>query len=56
VNKTTASAAQLAKCILLHAYSRTTASSQLSENKQKLHIAYLPKWHNSIFGEKLRTD
>jgi len=41
VNKTAASAAQLAKCILLHAYSRTTASSQqLRENKQKLHIAY----------------
>jgi len=30
VNKTAASAAQLAKCILLHAYSRTTANhSQL---------------------------
>jgi len=27
MNKTAASAAQLAKCILLHAYSRTTASS-----------------------------
>jgi len=26
VNKTAASAAQLAKCVLLHAYSRTTAS------------------------------
>jgi len=26
VNKTTASTAQLAKCILLHAYSRTTAA------------------------------
>jgi len=26
VNKTAASAAQLAKCILLHAYSRTTAN------------------------------
>jgi len=26
VNKTATSAAQLAKCILLHAYSRTTAS------------------------------
>jgi len=36
VNKTAASAAQLAKCILLHAYSRTTASFQLRENKQKL--------------------
>jgi len=36
VNKIAASAAQLAKCILLHAYSRTTASSQLREKKQKL--------------------
>jgi len=34
VNKTAASAAQLAKCILLHAYSRTTASIQLHENKK----------------------
>jgi len=25
---------------LLHTYSHTTASSQLRENKQKLHIAY----------------
>jgi len=33
VNKTAASATQSAKCILLHAYSRTTASSQLRENK-----------------------
>jgi len=34
VNKTAASAAQLAKCILLHAYSRTTAvSSCASTNK-----------------------
>jgi len=40
VNKTAASAAQLAKCILLHAYLCTTASSQLRKNKQKLHIAY----------------
>jgi len=38
-NKTAASAAQLAKCILL----------------QQLHIAYLTNWHNSIFGFKLRT-
>jgi len=36
VNKTAASATQLAKCILLHAYSRTTASSQLHGNKQIL--------------------
>jgi len=27
MNKTAASAAQLTKCIMLHAYSRTTASS-----------------------------
>jgi len=53
VNKTAASTAQLAKCILLHAYSRTTASTQLCENKQILHIK---SWHNSIFGYKLRTD
>jgi len=40
VNKTTASPTQLAKCILLHTYSRTTACSQLRENKQIFHIAY----------------
>jgi len=40
LNKTTASAKQLAKCILLHAYSRTTANSQLRENKQKLHSLF----------------
>jgi len=40
VNKTAASAAPLANCILLHAYSSTTASSQLRENKKKLYIAY----------------
>jgi len=42
VNKTAASAAQLAKCILLHACSRTTFSFQLreTENKQKLHAAF----------------
>jgi len=33
VNKTAASAAPLAKRILLHVYSRTTASFQLRENK-----------------------
>jgi len=34
VNITTASAAQFAKCILLHAYSRTTAApSYASTNK-----------------------
>jgi len=40
VNKTTASAAQLAKHILLHAYSCSTASFQLRVNKQKLHTAF----------------
>jgi len=40
VNKTAATATQSAKCILLHTYSCTTASSQLLKNKQKLHIAY----------------
>jgi len=40
VNKTVASAAQLAKCILYHAYLRTTANSQLRENKQKLHSLF----------------
>jgi len=38
VNKTAASAAQLAKCILLHTYSRTTSSPKLRENKQTLHL------------------
>jgi len=37
MNKTAATDEQLAKCILLHAFSRTTASSQLRENKQKFH-------------------
>jgi len=42
MNKTAASSAQLTKYILLQAYSRTTASSQLRENKQKLHkLAYI---------------
>jgi len=34
----------------------TKLLSQLHEHKQKLHIAYLTSWHNSIFGDKLRTD
>jgi len=55
VNKTAANIAQLTKCILLHVYSRTTASYQLRENEQKLHIACLTSWHNNIFGYKLRT-
>jgi len=57
MNKTAASAAPLAKCILLHASARTyNCSSQLRENKQKLYIAYLTSWNNGIFGYKLRTD
>jgi len=37
VNKTAASAAQLAKCILLHPYSTYNCySSQLRENKKNL--------------------
>jgi len=42
VNKTAASAAQLAKCILLHASARTATSSQLRENRQ-----ILTSWFNS---------
>jgi len=41
MNKTAASAAQLAKCIFLHAYSRTTVISQLREKKQKLHSLFI---------------
>jgi len=40
VNKIAASAAQLAKRILLHASARTTVSFQLHANKQKLHAAF----------------
>jgi len=28
----------------------------MREHKQKLYIAYLTSWHNSIFGYKLRTN
>jgi len=49
MNIIVASAAQLAKCILLHTYSRTTASFHLRENKQTLHSLF-NSWHNSIFG------
>jgi len=55
VNKTAASATQISKCILLHAYSRTTASSQQREINKNF-IAYLRNWHNSISDYKLRTD
>jgi len=39
VNKTATSAAQLSKCILLHAYSRIIAVSS-ARAQTKLHIAY----------------
>jgi len=55
MNKTAASFARLAKCILLHAYSRTTASFQLRENKQKL-CSLFNKLAQQYFGYKLRTD
>jgi len=51
VNKTVESAAPLAKCILLHAHSCTTARAQTKTS----YLAYLTSWHNSIFGYKLRT-
>jgi len=54
VNKAATIATQFDKCILYHAYSRATASSQMRQNK-KIHIAYLTSCHNSIFGYKLRT-
>jgi len=52
VNKTVASASQSAKCILLHAYSRTIASSQLSREQTKASYLILTSWHNSTFGDK----
>jgi len=56
VDKPAASAAQSEKCILLHAYSRTTASSQLRETTKTTSYSFLTSWHNSNFGSKLRTD
>jgi len=50
--QTAASAVQLAKCILLYAYSRTTASSQLRENKSILN-SWFNSCHSSIFVYKL---
>jgi len=47
--------AQLAKCILLHAYSRTTASFQAALEQTKTLYRLLTSWHNRIFGYKLRT-
>jgi len=56
VNKIAASAAQSAKCILLHANSRTIALSSCASTIKNFHVAYLTSWHNSILGYKLRTD
>jgi len=47
VNKTAASATQLAKCILLHAYSCTTATPSCTSTNKKLHAAYLTSWHRT---------
>jgi len=56
VNKTAASAAQLAKYILLHAYSGTNKLALSCARTNKNFIAYLTNWHNNILGYKLRTD
>jgi len=57
VNKIAASAVQIAECILLHAYSRTTATVAPScARTNKNFIAYLTSWHYSNFGYKLTTD
>jgi len=57
VNKTVASAVQFAKCILLHAYSRTTTAVSSCARQTKASCSFLTSWHNSIFGDKkLRTD
>jgi len=56
VKKTAASAAQLAKCILLHAYSRATAIVLSCARTNKNFIALITSWHYRIFGHKLRTD
>jgi len=47
VNKTAASAAQSAKCILLLAYSRTTLVSSCARANNNL-IQFLTNWHNSF--------
>jgi len=54
VNKTAVSGTQLAKCILLYAYSRTTLAFSCARTNKNF-IAYITSWHNSIFGYKLRT-
>jgi len=55
VNKTVASTAQLAKCILLqliHVQLRAFSCARTNKN----FTANLTSWHNIIFGYKLRTN
>jgi len=47
VNKTAASAAPLAKCILLHASACTTVASSCARTNKNF-IAYLTSWNSSI--------
>jgi len=58
VNKTAASAAQIVKAHFTSRLFTYNCSSQLRENKQKLYIAYLTSWNNSMrlkIFKKLRT-
>jgi len=67
MNKPAASAAQLAKCILIlliHVQLLTPSHARTNKNViayftsfsfYKNIIAYFTSWHTSIFGEKLRT-
>jgi len=45
----------ISKVHFASSFSTYNYSSQLCENKQKFHVAYLTSWNNSIFGYKLRT-
>jgi len=58
VIKTAASAAQLAKCILLQLiHVQLLAPSCAKTNKNFIQlINKMAYWHNSNFGYKLRTD
>jgi len=56
VQKKAARTAQLANCILLHAYSCITATlSCASTNKTSYTVPCLTSWHICIYGYKLRT-
>jgi len=50
VNKAAASAAQFAKCILFHTYSRTTAAPSCAKQTKTYNLQYVTSWHSSIFG------